>query len=135
VQSGALELLLEEHCEDAVLCVDTHGTITFWNDGAERLIGFARAQALGASLDLIIPAQLRERHWAGFNAVIGSSMPPSPAWVSTPVQRADGTIVRMAITVMLLKRGGVSAGMMGILSPLHGATSLQSEPATLRSRE
>lgn len=129
-----MERLLTHHRDDAIICVDTRGTITFWNDGAERLIGFARAEALGASLDLIIPAQLRERHWAGFNEVIGSAISSPPAWVSTPVQRADGTIARMAITVVLLKEGSVSAGMMAILSPLGDATNRESAPAALRSR-
>ncbi len=129
-----MEQLLRHHHDDAIICVDTRGTITFWNDGAERLIGFARAEALGASLDLIIPAQLRESHWAGFTKVIGSAISPSPAWVSTPVQRADGTIARMATTVVLLKEGSVSTGMMAILSPMQSATNRESAPAALHSR-
>jgi PAS domain S-box-containing protein len=90
----------------------------FWNDGAERLLGYPRAEALGASLDLIIPAHLRQRHWAGFAGVINSGVSPSPASVKTPVLHADGTVARMAITVVLLKQGVSASGMMAILSPL-----------------
>jgi hypothetical protein len=86
--------------------------------GAEAMLGFSRAQALGASLDLIIPAHLRERHWAGFAGVISSGVSPSPAWVKTPVLHADGTVARMAITVVLLKQGASACGVLAILSPL-----------------
>jgi PAS domain-containing protein len=69
----------------------------FWNDGAERLLGFPRARALGARLDLIIPPHLRERHWAGFKHALAAGASLAPDWVKTPVLRADGTIIRMAI--------------------------------------
>jgi PAS domain S-box-containing protein len=118
MDGGSIERMLREHTGDIVLCVDAAGKITFWNDGAERLLGFPRSEALGASLDLIVPAHLRDRHWAGFNNVIGSGTSPSPAWVRTPVLHADGTTTRMAITVVLLKDAERSSGMMAILSPL-----------------
>jgi len=51
---------------DAVIICDRDGVIRLWNAAAERLFGFTPAEALGSSLDLIIPERLRERHWAGF---------------------------------------------------------------------
>jgi PAS domain S-box-containing protein len=47
---------------DAIIASDRDGRITFWNPGAERIFGFSRAEAIGQSLDLIIPERLRPRH-------------------------------------------------------------------------
>ena len=55
---------------DAVLFVDRQGIIRFWNAGAGRIFGFSEAEAIGKSLDLIIPEDLRKRHWAGFHESI-----------------------------------------------------------------
>jgi len=52
---------------DAIVYADAEGLIRFWNRGAARIFGFTETEALGASLDIIIPPGLRERHWQGFN--------------------------------------------------------------------
>jgi PAS domain S-box-containing protein len=51
---------------DAVVATDGEGTIRLWNSAAERLFGFSSAQAIGETLDLIVPERFRERHWAGY---------------------------------------------------------------------
>jgi PAS domain-containing protein len=48
---------------DAIVYADAEGVIRVWNRGATRIFGFAEAEALGRSLDLIVPENLRERHW------------------------------------------------------------------------
>ena len=58
---------------DAVVIADADGTITSWNDAATRLFGWTSADALGASLDLIIAQPQREGRWAGTAA--GSRSP------------------------------------------------------------
>lgn len=57
---------------DAVIFADREGTIRFWNAGAERIFGFSEAEATGKSLDIIIPEDLRDRHWSGFRQVAKS---------------------------------------------------------------
>jgi PAS domain S-box-containing protein len=57
---------------DAVVAADPKGRITLWNAAAQRIFGFTPAEALGQSLDLIIPARLRERHWQGYGKVMHS---------------------------------------------------------------
>ena len=71
VRKTNLEPLLDyqqifEALGDAVIICDSDGVIRLWNATAERLFGFTAAEALGSSLNLIIPERLRERHWAGF---------------------------------------------------------------------
>ena len=58
---------LVEALVDAVVVADANGAIRFWNPAAERLFGYTKPEALGNSLDLIVPERFRERHWAGYN--------------------------------------------------------------------
>ena len=46
---------LVEAAGDAVVAADAEGRITLWNPAAERIFGFSRGEALGQSLDIIIP--------------------------------------------------------------------------------
>jgi PAS domain S-box-containing protein len=55
---------------DAIIAADKEGTIFFWNPGAERIFGHASADAVGRSLDIIIPERLRQRHWDGYSQVM-----------------------------------------------------------------
>jgi PAS domain S-box-containing protein len=48
---------------DAIVAADKDGIIRFWNPGAERIFGHASGEAIGQSLDIIIPERLRARHW------------------------------------------------------------------------
>jgi PAS domain S-box-containing protein len=50
---------------DAIIAADNVGKIFFWNPGAERIFGYSSADAVGRSLDIIIPDRLRRRHWDG----------------------------------------------------------------------
>jgi PAS domain S-box-containing protein len=47
---------------DAIISVDAEQRITMFNEGAERIFGHASAEAIGAPLDILIPARLRAIH-------------------------------------------------------------------------
>ena len=55
-----------EQCADAIIFVDTAGIVRLWNQAAAYVFGFSAEQAVGASIDLIIPEKLRAAHWTGF---------------------------------------------------------------------
>jgi PAS domain S-box-containing protein len=61
-----------EKARDAVITSDREGLIQLWNIGAERMFGYSRSEALGQSLDLIIPESLRNRHWEGYHKVMAT---------------------------------------------------------------
>ena len=63
------ELILEQ-TSDAVIYADKDGNIQRWNDAASQLFGFSKVEALGQSLDLIIPERARKAHWHGFNLAV-----------------------------------------------------------------
>lgn len=51
---------------------DASGAITLWNPAAEYMFGFTEREALGQSLDIIIPERLRQRHWMGYHKTMQS---------------------------------------------------------------
>ena len=74
---------LLEQSPDAVIYADADGAIRVWNAGAVRIFGHEAEAAIGQSLDLIIPEDFRERHWAGWERAaadgvtqyVGQSLP------------------------------------------------------------
>ena len=59
-----------EQGPDALIFADREGTIKLWNARAEAIFGYAPAEAIGRSLDLIIPEDLRAAHWRGYRQAI-----------------------------------------------------------------
>ena len=90
---------------DAIIATDRTGTISFWNPGASRIFGFTADEALGSSLDLIVPDNLRARHWAGFNRVMetGESRYDHGDLLSVPALTKDGQRISAEFTITMLK--------------------------------
>lgn len=61
---------LEAEMSDALTYCDAAGTIEIWNQGAVRIFGFSTVEAIGQSLDIIIPVKLHERHWHGYHVTM-----------------------------------------------------------------
>ena len=55
-----------------IVVADTDGVITSWSAGAEHLLGHRAEDAVGRSLDLIVPPEHREAHWAGFHRAVST---------------------------------------------------------------
>jgi len=76
----------------AVVVADTEGRIVSWDVGAEALFGHTAVEAVGRTLDLIVPPAYRERHWAGFRrAMRTGECRLDRAATNLPVLHADGT--------------------------------------------
>jgi PAS domain S-box-containing protein len=90
---------------DSILYAERDGVIRYWNAASERIFGFTAAEALGQSLDLIIPERLRDRHWKGWDQVMASGVTRYGAGdtLSVPASRKDGTTVSVDFTIQLLK--------------------------------
>lgn len=65
-----LDGAIVEQVADALIYADTRGVIRRWNAASTALFGFTAAEALGQSLDLIIPEHLRGAHWRGFDEAV-----------------------------------------------------------------
>jgi len=93
---------------DAIVAADSDGVICFWNPGAERIFGHTRDEALGRSLDLIIPERLRQRHWEGYRKVMqtGQSRYGESDVLAVPALRKDGAAISVEFTILPLQEGG-----------------------------
>src|SRR4051794_37806427 len=90
---------------DAIIGTDREGLITVWNPGAERIFGFSAAEATGQSLDLIIPDNLRARHWAGYRHAMatGESRYGHGDLLSVPGVTKDGRRISVEFTIVMLQ--------------------------------
>ena len=102
---------------DAVIYADREGVIRFWNSGATRIFGFSEDEALGRSLDLIIPERLRERHWTGFSHMMqtGQSRYAADELLSVPALTKSGNTLSIQFTVVAVKSNGTLAGIVAVL--------------------
>lgn len=113
--------LIVEQCPDAIIFADLEGIIRIWNTAAEQVFGFSKEEAIGSSLDIIIPEPFRKAHWRGFERAIadgatkytGRSLP-------TKSLRADGTTiyVKLGFSIILDSTGSV----LGALSTARDIT-------------
>ena len=103
---------------DAIVATDREGLIRHWNPGAERIFGFAAAEAIGQSLDLIIPEPLRARHWEGYRQVMatGESRYGHGDLLSVPGLRKDGSRISLEFTVVpLTNAAGRIDGVVAVM--------------------
>ena len=107
----------------AIVMADAGGIIRMWSPGAEELFGHAAANAVGQSLDLIVPESHRERHWAAFNAAVqGDTSERASGTASIPVRRHDGSITRYAVRLMVLGDSwGTAVGAVAVFARLTDA--------------
>ena len=125
---------LAREAPDAVIYADGEGIIRFWNAGAERIFGFSEADAAGKSLDLIIPENLRSRHWSGFDETMrtGKTRYGAGDILAVPALRKDGT--RISIEFTVLPFHDEAGGIVGIGAILRDVTKRFDEIKALRRR-
>ena len=83
----------------ATLVVDNTGEICGWSREAEALLGYAEAEAMGQSIELIIPLHLRGRHNAGFGRYVLTGVSHLPEVAISPAMHKTGTIVKVQISL------------------------------------
>jgi len=111
-----------DQAPDAILYADREGIIRLWNRGAELLFGYSAAEALGQSLDLIIPERLRGRHWDGYHRVMASGETRyGTDLLSVPAQHRDGRRLSCEFSIVMLK--DKEGKVLGIASLMRDATA------------
>ena len=132
LDDGVLAALVA-NLADAVVVADAAGTICFWNTAAERVFGWSATEAVGASLDLIIPDRQRERHWAGFRHVMATGETNYGSdLLRVPSLHADGERRSIAFTVTLLQ--DADGAVVGIAAVVRDETQRWNEEQDLRRR-
>jgi PAS domain S-box-containing protein len=118
---------------DAVVVTDANGAIALWNAAAERMFGFAASEALGQSLDLIIPERLRHRHWEGFHkTMLTGQTKYGTDLLRVPAVDKGGRTLSIAFTVALLP--APDGRPAAIVAVIRDETARFGEERALRKR-
>lgn len=99
---------------EALIFADTEGIIRNWNPGAEAVFGYASSEAVGQSLDLIIPERLRKAHWDGFNNALarGATVHGRRSMVTRSLHKDGQTVyVDMSFAVVKNAAGEVTGSV------------------------
>jgi PAS domain S-box-containing protein len=110
------EAVVTESAE-AIVVTDPDGIILLWNKGAARIFGFAAADVVGQSLDVIIPEKLRARHWQGYQQTMLTGYTRyGDKLLSVPALHRDGRRLSIEFSVALLRDdAGQMAGISAIM--------------------
>lgn len=124
---------------DGVIVCDAGGTIVFWNAASTRIFGFAPEEAVGQSLDLIIPPRQQQRHWEGFHRTMATGKTRYGSEVlRVPAVHKEGRPLSIAFSVALLHMPGAGAGRAagghrGGRARRHRALERRARPARARA--
>src|SRR4051794_11808244 len=107
---------------DAVVYADAEGRIRYWNTAAERMFGYGAADALGQSLDIIVPESLRRRHWEGYEKTMrtGATRYGAGDLLAVPALRKDGA--RISIEFTITPFHDPAGKMLGIAAVMRDVT-------------
>ena len=125
---------------DAILFSDHEGIIRLWNRGAEMIFGFTAEEALGQSLDLIIPERLRTVHWEGYHRVMATGETRyGKDLLSVPAQHRDGHQLSCEFSIVMLKDEagkiiGIASIMRDVTERWKNEKALKEQIAVLRAK-
>ena len=118
---------------DGVVISDANGIITYWNPSAERIFGFSAQEALGASLALIIPERLRQRHNEGYDHSMQTGTTQyGDKLLTVPAIHQSGRPLSIAFTVSMIF--GPDGKVVGVAAIIRDDTSRFNEQRMLRKR-
>jgi PAS domain S-box-containing protein len=121
-----------ENSPMAILFADREGKIRLWNSGAETMFGYTEKEALGQSLDLIVPERQRARHWEGWVKVMATGVTKygrDP--LAVPAMRKDGSRISIEFNVVLVRAdSGDLAGVAAMVQDVTARWQKQKEVNT-----
>jgi PAS domain S-box-containing protein len=113
---------------EALVVADPQGVIRYWNGAAERLFGHGQEEALGASLDLLVPERFKGAHDAGFaRAVASGQLRVGGRVMRTRANHKDGRKLYVDFSFALLKDAG--GQVVGVYATARDATEAQLKAA------
>ena len=122
-----------EHTQEAIIAADRDGIIRLWNAGAATVFGFQADEALGQSLDLIIPEALRARHWAGYRRTMATGTSRYGREVlAVPALRKDGTRISLEFTIVILR--DTAGETLGTAAIIRDVTARWQQDKAMRER-
>ena len=118
---------------DAVMIADAQGHITFWSPACERMFGHTASEAIGQSLDIIIPQRQQQRHWDGYHHTMQTGQTRYGNDVlRVPAVHKDGHALSIAFTVALLHTA--EGAIASIVAVVRDESARFAEDRALRKR-
>lgn len=118
---------------EAIIFADRDGVIRVWNGGAEALFGFGAAEAVGRSLDIIIPERFRQAHWDGFHRAVAQGQTRHGGEIrTTRAVHRDGRKLYVDMSFALVT--GSDGSVTGSVAMARDASARRSMEAALRAR-
>jgi PAS domain S-box-containing protein len=124
---------LVECVGDAIIVVDAHEKIVMWNPAATRIFGYTEAEAMGNTLDLIVPERQRHRHNEGCRKSMETGITRyGTSLLKVPALHKNGSMLSIAFTVGMLfdEHQKVS----GIVATIRDETARFAEERALKKR-
>ncbi len=122
-----------EQSSIAIIVGDREGIMRLWNAAAETIFGWSAEEALGKSMDMIIPEKHRPRHWEGYDKVMASGVTKYGSSVlAVPAMTKDGRRISVEFNVVLLKDAG--GRVLGIAATMQDVTARWERDKALRAR-
>lgn len=122
-----------ERAQDAIIFADREGIIHLWNEGAEAIFGYRAEEAIGQTVDIIIPERLRARHWEGYHRVMATGVTKyGREFLAVPGIRKDGTRISLEFTIILLR--DETGALLGPAAILRDVTARWQQEKALRER-
>ncbi len=129
----ALHRTIVEESPLAILYADREGKIRLWNAGAEALFGYRAEEALGQSLDLIVPEKQRARHWEGWERVMATGVTKYGHDVlAVPATKKDGS--RISIEFFVLPVRSPDGKILGVAAFLQDVTARWQQQREMKAR-
>lgn len=118
---------------EAIVVTDPQGRIDLWNAGAANMFGFSEEDALGASLDLIIPVKLRDRHWRGYEHTMETGVTKyGDTLLGVPATHQDGRQLSIEFSVALLR--DEEGTIVGIAAVMREVSERRATEKALRAK-
>jgi PAS domain S-box-containing protein len=118
---------------DAIIVVDAHEKIVLWNAAATRIFGYSEDEALGNSLDLIIPERHRQRHNEGCRKSMDTGITRyGTSLLKVPALHQSGSMLSIAFTVGMLFDENQKVN--GIVAVIRDETERFAEERALKKR-
>ena len=118
---------------DAIMFADRDGIIRLWNQGAERIFGCSAEQAIGQSLDLIIPEKLRERHWEGYHKTMATGETRyGTEMLAVPALHQNGSRMSTEFSIVLMQDD--DGKPLGVAAIMRDITERRNQEKELRDR-
>ncbi len=130
---GWLYQKIVEESQIAILYADREGRIRFWNSGAEAMFGYRAEETLGKLMDLIIPENLRARHWEGWARVMASGVTKyGRDALAVPAVSKDGSRISVEFNILLLR--APTGEVVGAAATIQDVTKRWQQQKELKSR-